>query len=141
MSAIYTPAMLALSTELIRYPFDESFSHQAEARSSVCGSALRVGLNLDSEGRVIGIGLKVSACAVGQSSAAILAGAVQGAAREDISQTFDDIQRWLSGEGDQPQWPRFDTLAGARERPGRHGALRLPWEAALAALSQDQLQP
>lgn len=133
--------MLALSTELVRYPLDMHFSHKADARSSVCGSALSVGLNLDDKGRVSRIGLKVSACAVGQSSAAILAGAVEGASREDIAKTFDAIELWLKGEGDQPQWPRFDTLVGARERAGRHGALRLPWQAALAALSQDQLQP
>ncbi|MEO0872598.1 MAG: iron-sulfur cluster assembly scaffold protein [Pseudomonadota bacterium] len=135
MSTLYTPEMLALAIELALYPLDERFSRQASARSKVCGSTLAIGFDLNAEGAVSRIGLKVSACAVGQGSAAILAQGVQGSSAQQLSDTLDAIRAWLAGEGEMPDWPGFQTLAPARERTGRHGALLLPWEAAVKALS------
>ncbi|MEM9311639.1 MAG: iron-sulfur cluster assembly scaffold protein [Pseudomonadota bacterium] len=139
MSALYTPTMLALATQLADYPFDDSLVHQAQSRSKICGSSVRVGLDLDRSERVARIGLKVSACAVGQSSAAILAGGVAGATFDDLARQFEQIEGWLSGASAPPNWPRFEALLGARDHPGRHGALVLPWQAALSALSSVQL--
>jgi NifU-like protein involved in Fe-S cluster formation len=142
--------MLALSTQLARYPWSESLAHQASARSSICGSTIALGLDLDGEGKVSTIGLKVSACAVGQSSAAILAGGVAGATPHDLSRTLAGLKDWLSdagagagngegkGEATLPQWPGLVALAGARDYPARRGALLLPWEAAVKALSSAQ---
>ena len=135
MSKLYTPQMLALATELAACPLGADFSLVADGRSSVCGSALAVGIDLDAEGRVSRMGLRVSACAVGQASAAILAGAAEGTRPEDIRSAFNAVQKWLEGEGERPAWPRFDALAAALEHPGRHGALILPWETATRALS------
>ena len=135
MSALYTPDMLALATQLAMHPFDADFAYQASARSKVCGSSLTIGLDLDAQGRVRRIGLKVSACAVGQSSAAILAQGALGLDAKGLEQTFKAIQIWLPSEGDPPQWPGFAHLAPARAHAGRHGALLLPWEAAVKALS------
>jgi hypothetical protein len=36
-----------------------------------------------------------------------------------------------------PDWPDFSLLEAARDYPGRHGALQLPWRAALDALSKE----
>jgi hypothetical protein len=46
------------------------------------------------------------------------------------------LERWLAGEGDLPAWSGIGALAPARDHPGRHGALLLPWKAACEALSQ-----
>lgn len=127
--------MLALSAQLARYPWNEGFAHQAEARSSVCGSTLSIGLDLDDSGRVSATGLKVSACAVGQSSAAILAASGKGAHPDAIAATLAGLREWIAGEGDLPDWPGLNAIAGARDYAGRHGALLLPWEAAVEALS------
>lgn len=134
MSALYTPQMLALAADLARYPFAGEFAHQASARSSVCGSTLAIGLDLDADGAVSRVGLQVAACAIGQSSAAILAGAAQGARPEDIATVHEGVRAWLSGEGDLPDWPGLEILTAARAHAGRHGALLLPWEAAVRAL-------
>ncbi|MEM6856230.1 MAG: iron-sulfur cluster assembly scaffold protein [Pseudomonadota bacterium] len=135
MSTLYTPEMLALATELARYPLNGSFAYQADVRSKVCGSTLSIGLDCDAKGAVSRIGLKVSACAVGQSSAAILAQSVQGVTAQDLTRTHAALRDWLAGKGALPDWPGLATLSSARERAGRHGALLLPWEAALQALS------
>lgn len=127
--------MLALSTELARYPYTGSFDYNAQLRSSVCGSSLFIGLDLTSELRVGRIGLQVAACAVGQSSAAILAGAIVDTGQRDIEATLEGLRAWLDGAGQLPQWPRLEALEAARDYPGRFGALLLPWEAAVGALS------
>lgn len=141
MSTLYTPEMLALAIELAGYPLDDGFAHQASARSKVCGSSLSIGLDLDVDGAVRRIGLKVSACAVGQSSAAILAQHIGGVTALEVEQTHAALCDWLTGEGVLPDWPGLATLAPARDRTGRHGALLLPWEAALKALSASDCGP
>ena len=127
--------MLALATQLAGIPYTDDFAFTAEARSKICGSAITLGLNLDNTNCVSHIGMKLSACAVGQSSAAILAGAIKGKQAEEIAFTRDAIHTWLNEQGDLPDWPRFAVLAGAKEHRGRHGALMLPWDACLNALS------
>lgn len=134
MSKLYTTQLLALSAELASYPFHDRFDRVAEARSTVCGSTITLGLDVDKSGGVTGIGMQVSACAVGQSSAAVLAGHVEGVTGEDIHATHDAIKSWLTGKGALPQWPRFEALAPALEHKGRHGALLLAWDAAAKAL-------
>lgn len=135
VSALYTPEMLALSAELANHPWSPDFAHQAEARSSVCGSTIALGLDLSEDGTVTHVGVRVSACAVGQSATAIFASGAKGASAEDIAATLDGLRLWLLEDGDRPDWPRLEAVAAARDRPGRHGALLLPWEAALKALS------
>lgn len=138
--------MLALSVQLARYPWNDDLAHKAEARSSICGSSIAMGLDLDKAGLVERIGMTVSACAVGQSSAAILASAAHGKSADDIERTLAGIERWLGrgaaglGQRDLPAWPDLDVIAGARGHPGRHGALLLPWQAAVSALSVAQTQ-
>ena len=127
--------MLALTTELARYPRGDGFAYGAQGRSAVCGSSMTLGLDLDKDGRVSGVGLSVSACAVGQSSAAIMAGAIKGVEPETIRATFIEIEAWLAGEGEAPAWPRFEELEAALPLPGRHGAVILPWQTAVKALS------
>ena len=138
LSALYTPEMLALSAELAGHPWSPDFAYQAESRSSVCGSTIALGLDLSGDGVIDKIGARVSACAVGQSATAILAAGAKGASAEDIAVTLEALRRWLAKEGDLPDWPRRAASAAARDHPGRHGALLLPWEAALKALSSDQ---
>jgi len=97
-----------------------------------------MGLATNEAGGITRIGLKVSACAVGQSSAAILAGEVEGRTLDELGEALSQTRRWLAGEGNLPDWPRLDAIAGALPHPGRHGALLLPWEAAIKALSSTQ---
>ncbi len=132
---LYSPALLSLATELANVPLDDSLPHRAEARSRSCGSVIMLGLALAGDGRVERIGMKVSACAIGQASAALLARSVVGSDAARIAETHAALEAWLQGAGDLPQWPGLDALAPALAHPGRHGALLLPWTAACSALS------
>ncbi|QUL38711.1 iron-sulfur cluster assembly scaffold protein [Erythrobacter sp. JK5] len=132
---LYTPRLLALSAELAHHPYEDEFAHHAEARSRTCGSSIRLGLDCDANGAVTRVGMQVAACAVGQSSAAIMARGIIGADADTMRSIHADIADWLAGAGAVPDWPDFDALLDARDHSARHGALLLPWKAAELALS------
>lgn len=131
---LYTPEVLALATQLASMPIDPAMPHQGNARSASCGSTLTMSLATDGQGLISGVGISAQACAIGQSSAAIFANSAIGRSRDDIVASLAAIESWLRGEGALPDWPGLATLAAARGYPARHGALLLPWKAALEAL-------
>ncbi len=138
MSRLYTTQLLALSTKLANYPLRDGFESVADARSSLCGSTITVGIDMDGAGCVRDIGMLVSACAIGQGSAAILAGGAKGASAEDIYMAHFAIRAWIAEEGDLPAWPGIEAIVPARDHPGRHGAVLLGWDAVTAALRQTE---
>ncbi|MBM0168720.1 iron-sulfur cluster assembly scaffold protein [Altererythrobacter sp. C41] len=135
---LYTPELLALAVSLADSPLSDDLRLRGEAVSRTCGSTLTVGLQCDDSGRIERVGVQVSACAVGQASAAIFAGGARGTTAEDLAAAEEAIAGWLAG-GDMPVWPGIEKIAAARAHPGRHGAILLPWRAARAALSKAAL--
>ncbi len=137
---LYSPALLGLATGLAQFPLTDDLPLRAEARSRSCGSVIALGLALREDGGIERIGMKVSACAIGQASAALLAQGSSEASPAQLRDTADALAAWLAGEGDLPTiWPGLDPLAPARDHPGRHGALLLPWKAACEALSSQNV--
>ncbi len=133
-AALYTPEVLARAVELSAYPLDANLPLRGSARSQSCGSSLELGLALDAAGRIERLGLRSHACAIGQAAAAIFAAAAPGRDQAAIAEAERALTAWLNG-GELPDWPGLEQLARARDYPGRHGALLLPWRAALDALS------
>lgn len=131
---LYTPDILALAAGLAAYPLTGDFAATASARSRTCGSVIEVGLDRDAAGTISRVGMRVTACAIGQSSAAIMAQGLAGRRAAEIAGMETAIAAWLAGEGTLPDWPQFDLLAPALPHKGRHGALLLPWTAAARAL-------
>lgn len=132
---LYTPRLLGLAASLAAFPWDDRFSQTAEVHSRTCGSTIKLGLDLDSDGLIERVGMQVTACAVGQSSAAIMAQGIAGMDRAGLDSNFAAIDAWLSEKADLPNIPQFEALAPARAHSGRHEALLLPWKAAKEALS------
>jgi NifU-like protein involved in Fe-S cluster formation len=135
-TVLYTPAILSLAVELARYPLDDGLLLRGEAVSRLCGSRVTVGLALDPGGAVARVGALVTACAIGQAAAALYLNAAAGRTARGHAATLQALETWLSGEGALPDWPGLDALAPARDHPARHGAILLPWKAALGALSK-----
>jgi NifU-like protein involved in Fe-S cluster formation len=132
---LYTPELLALAVDLARWPRIPDAALHGEARSPTCGSTLAMDLGLDPDGRIGPLGMTVRACAIGQASAAIFARSVEGRRPEEIAQSLARIEAWLAGEAPLPEWPGLAQVEPAQAYPARHGAMLLPWKAALAALS------
>ena len=133
---LYTPELLGWTMKLAEYRQVEGLPLTGEARSKSCGSTLAINLDVESSGNIDAIGLRVSACAVGQASAAIFAASAAGRGGADIAASLAAKGAWPAGLGDMPDWPDLHVIAAARDYPARHGAMLLPWKAALAALSK-----
>jgi NifU-like protein involved in Fe-S cluster formation len=134
-SKLYTPRLLGLSARLADYPLTEDFTHRAQGRSPVCGSTIDIGARVDDAGAIEAVGMQVAACAVGQSSAALLATGARGLPASAIASALAEIEAWLAGSKPLPQWPGFDALEPALPHTGRHSAILLPWKAMAQALS------
>ena len=131
---LYTREILTLATRLAAYPLDDLIGLRGSARSQICGSAMELGLQIDADGRIVRAGAKVTACAVGQAAAALFIEGAAGRSRAEIELALCGIEGWLAGRGELPDWPGIEAIAAARDFPGRHGAIVLPWKAALATL-------
>lgn len=132
---LYSPRLLGLSTQLANFPLVDGMTHLGGARSRTCGSSIELGFDLDEDGRVTRVGCGVTACAVGQSSAAVMAEGAGGRTAVEIIAMAQMVETWLAGRSGPPGWPQFDALEPALAHPGRHGALAMPWNAAVGALS------
>lgn len=135
-TTLYTPEVLALATGLAAFPLHNDLPLVGSARAPVCGSTIAIGLALDWAGRIDRVGMKVQACAIGQAAAALFAKEAAQRAAPEITAALARIETWLGDEASLPDWPGFEVIAAARAYPARHGAILLPWRAAIAALSQ-----
>jgi NifU-like protein involved in Fe-S cluster formation len=134
---LYSPELLALTLELAQWPAMENLPLHAEVRAPTCGSTLAVDLALDDAGYICTLGLRVRACAVGQAAAVLFARNALGKDRANLQSTYERLEGWLEGEAPLPAWPGLDMIAAAREYSARHGAIMLPWKAAISALSTE----
>lgn len=129
--APYTLDILRLAASLPVNSSLEGATHSAEARSATCGSTIRTELRTD-DGRIEAIAQKVTACAYGQASAALVQGWAPGRLRAEVIVMRAALKAWLEGRGDVPV--DFAALAPVQWRAGRHGAVLLPFDALLKAL-------
>lgn len=134
-ATLYTRDVLALAASLSEWPHDASLPLQGTARSATCGSTLELGLDTDAAGRIVRLGLKAQACAIGQASAALFARIAPGRDQAQIAADLAALRSWMDQSGSPPDWPDFPAIAAARDYPARHGAITLAWQAALAALA------
>jgi NifU-like protein involved in Fe-S cluster formation len=134
----YTLAILRLAASL---PIDTDLpdaTGSGEARSATCGSTLRTSVRL-ADDRIAALSQKVTACAYGQASAALVQQWAVGRTGVEVVAMKRRLARWLSGAGDVP--PDFEPLSPVQGRSGRHGAVLLPFDALLAAMTTSGERP
>lgn len=128
MSALYNRDILRLAVASADHPLTPDLS-TIERRAPLCGSRVTLGLGWDGV-RVARVGLSVTACALGQASAALFARGAPGRTRADLLAARAAVAAWLGAGGAVPDWPGLHLLAAARNHPARHGAILLPFDAA-----------
>ncbi|HZB69437.1 MAG TPA: iron-sulfur cluster assembly scaffold protein [Sphingomicrobium sp.] len=131
---LYTIEILRLAGSLPDPARLERVDGSAQLRSPTCGSTVHTEVELDGEGRVIGLSQQVRACAFGQATAALVAEHAPGRTREEVAEALAGLNAWLEGSRDDPGGWGLDALAPARSRTSRHGAILLPLRALLAAI-------
>lgn len=132
--ALYTRDILRLAVS-IPYQFRlDKPDGTAEVRSRTCGSRVAADIKLSDDRVIAQLGIEVNACALGQASAAILAAEAIGKSADDITAARDQLAGFLTGSHDSPgPWANMDHLSAAKDHPGRHPAILLPYDAILAA--------
>ncbi|MCJ7420632.1 iron-sulfur cluster assembly scaffold protein [Sphingomicrobium astaxanthinifaciens] len=130
----YTKEILRLAAGLPDLPPIAAPDASASLRSPTCGATIALTLRAE-QGRVTEIAAQVSACAYGQAAAALMLAHARGCDRAAAEGALIAIEDWLNGSSAlAPDWPGMAALAPARERPGRHGAILLPFRALARAM-------
>ncbi|WP_420144290.1 iron-sulfur cluster assembly scaffold protein [Sphingobium sp.] len=137
MSApLYNKDILRLATAIPHHHRLDQPQASVEKRSPTCGSRVTADAIM-ADGRLVEIGLDVKACALGQASAALMAGHAIGLTAGELADARDRLTAYLSGDSDDLDfWPGLGVLAPARGYPARHASIRLGFEAIAEAARQ-----
>ncbi|MDC0196783.1 iron-sulfur cluster assembly scaffold protein [Gammaproteobacteria bacterium] len=140
INAIYNKDVLRLAADITCIGTLDNSDANASLRSPLCGSSINVSINVK-HGRVTAYSQEIKACALGQASASVLAQAVIGKSKNDIQTTRDEIQEMLVNGTLIPKgdWSALIALAPAKDVKSRHGAILLPFDAVLKALSEKEI--
>lgn len=134
-SALYSMDVLRLAASIPWHERLPAPMGSAEKRSPVCGSRVVVDVMLDAAGRIATLGQEVRACALGQASAALMAGHAIGRDAAELVAARDALAAFLAGDREDPSdWPGLGLFAAARAYPARHASIRLPFEAIVEAV-------
>lgn len=109
----------------------------ARKTSRICGSSIEVDLKV-SDGVIVGYGHEISACALGQTSAAILASNIVGTPVAEFTGVRADFAAMLKANGPPPggKWQDLRFLEPVRDYPNRHASTLLAFEAVAEALGK-----
>ena len=106
--------------------------------SRVCGSTIEVDIKLR-DGVIVGYGHDISACALGQTSAAIIATHIVGTPIAEFLRVRDEMTAMLKADGPPPsgeKWADLKYLEPVREYRPRHTSTLLVFDAVCEALDK-----
>lgn len=137
LSDLYSQKILEIAAN---QPVPGRLTHpDASARrvSRVCGSSIEVDIAV-AEGRIVGYGHKLSACALGQTSAAIVATNVVGTPVAEFRALREQMAAMLAAGGASPngRWADLAYLEPVRDYPARHTSTLLVFDAVVDALDK-----
>lgn len=148
MSDLYHNRVLELAANIPALAPIERAEASVERLSRICGSTVRVDIQLNSAGTHIeAISVDPKACALGQAATSILAEAAYGAPIIEIFQARDALKAMLKDNAPPPQGRFWELrhLASVADYPPRHTSTMLAFEAACdainAALAARQAKP
>ncbi|MDX2234301.1 MAG: iron-sulfur cluster assembly scaffold protein [Hyphomonadaceae bacterium] len=135
MHDLYHPRIFELAGDIRHLGRLPAPQGSATRVSRICGSTATVDVTLDGE-RVADFAIDIEACALGQASAAVLAGHAVGASTAEIAAARDALFAMLKAEGPPPAGRFWELrhLEGVRAYPQRHASTLLAFDAALAAI-------
>ncbi|AEI37530.1 iron-sulfur cluster assembly scaffold protein [Zymomonas mobilis] len=131
---LYTRDILRLATSIPYEDRLEKADGRAKKRAPICGSHIDFDICIDRDEKITAVGMDVSACALGQASAALLGQHIIGRSLDEIKTARQALADFLAGiRPDSGTWPGLMIFEPARPHTGRHGAICLPFDAAIAA--------
>lgn len=141
--ALYNERILALAAGLAK---DDRLSDPhatVQLDSPLCGSRIRVDVRLGDDGRLAEYGQQVRACALGQSSAAIMKAHASGKSLDELRDIRDQVEAMLKRDGTPPQgeWADLSVLQPAKAHKSRHASILLPFRAVVQAMTDAMESP
>jgi NifU-like protein involved in Fe-S cluster formation len=136
LSDLYSEKILELAANIPAMPRLADPDASARKVSRVCGSAIEVDLKL-TDGRVAAYGHEVSACALGQTSAAVVARNIVGSSPDELRQLRTQMHAMLKAAGPPPtgeRWAALACLEPVRDYAPRHASTMLVFDAVVDAL-------
>ena len=135
LSDLYSEKILEIAANIPAAPRLPGAQGSARKVSRVCGSVVEVDLNL-AGGRIAQYGQHVAACALGQTSAAIVARHIVGSTPDELRQVRTQMYAMLKDAGAPPdgRWADLRYLEPVRDYKPRHASTLLVFDAIVDAL-------
>ncbi len=136
LSDLYSQRILEIAAslpDLARLADADASGHRV---SRICGSVVDVDLKL-ADGHVSAYGHEVSACALGQTSASVVARHILGATPDELRLVRSQMHAMLKENGPPPsgaRWEELRYLEPVREYRARHASTLLVFDAVVDAL-------
>lgn len=137
MFDLYHNRVLELAAEIPHVGSLKDPQGSAERVSRICGSTVKVDINLSEDGEQIAeIAVDPKACALGQAATSIFAQNAIGASIEEIKSARDALHAMLKDAAEAPEGRFWELrhLEGVRDYPPRHTSTMLAFDAALDAI-------
>jgi NifU-like protein involved in Fe-S cluster formation len=137
LSDLYSQKILDLAGNAQQPPRLVAPHASARKVSRVCGSVIEVDLNIE-DGVIVAYGHDVSACALGQTSAAVVAREIVGTPVDQFRALRDQMHAMLKDNGAPPagKWSDLGYLEPVREYRARHMSTLLVFDAVVAAIEK-----
>jgi NifU-like protein involved in Fe-S cluster formation len=137
ISDLYSEKILELAANAVQPPRLAEPDASARKVSRVCGSLIEVDIVVR-QGVIVQYGHHLSACALGQTSAAVVAREIVGTAVEDFVELRAQMEAMLKQNGPPPagKWSDLGYLEPVRDYKARHMSTMLVFDAVVEALEK-----
>lgn len=137
LSDLYSQKILDLAGNALQPPRLANPDASARRVSRVCGSMIEVDLRVE-DGVIVAYGHEVSACALGQTSAAVVAREIVGTPVDEFRQLSGQMHAMLKQDGTPPagKWSDLAYLEPVRDYRARHMSTLLVFDAVVEALEK-----
>ena len=137
ISDLYSEKILELAANAVQPPRLTEPDATARKVSRVCGSVIEVDLAVK-DGVVSGYGHYLSACALGQTSAAVMAREIVGTPTVELLRLRDQMHAMLTESGTPPggKWSDLAYLEPVRDYKARHMSTLLVFDAVAEAIGR-----
>jgi len=132
---LYSARILTLVANMPRAGRLAAPDASAEKTAKLCGSRIVVDVVVE-DGKVADFAQEVSACALGQASAAVLGAQIIGTDLSELELARDALAAMLKSNGPPPagRFAELAVLEPVKDYPARHASTLLAFEAAVEAV-------
>jgi NifU-like protein involved in Fe-S cluster formation len=137
LSELYSERILEIAGNPPDMPRLDHPDASARKVSRLCGSVIEVDIRVEG-GTISAYGHEVAACALGQTSAAIVAREIVGTPAVEFRRLREEMVAMLKANGPPPtgKWADLAYLEPVRDYRPRHGSTLLVFDAVVAALDE-----